>query len=305
MDQKNDVIIVGGGPTGIAAAIYLKRAGCKFLLLERNRLGGLLRQAFLVENYPGFPRGITGVQLVEQMVEQLQAFGISMTKAEVTHVTKKKETYRMRTNQGWFESPVIIIATGTHPRKIEINGSALIENTRLFYDPYQIPFKEKKEKKKIIVIGGGDIAFDYTMTLLKWGHMVILLSRSEPTCIPLLGDRVLKNGAKVLSQCHVEEIKEEAGDLILCCQKDNQKIDLTADFLLVACGREPNVSYLDSCLKDCFNTLGCFPQTAHPGLFVAGDVIRGTYRQTGVAIGDGIHAAMMAHRYLKTKGGVS
>ncbi|MBN1860911.1 MAG: NAD(P)/FAD-dependent oxidoreductase, partial [Candidatus Thermoplasmatota archaeon] len=278
MDKRNDVTILGAGPAGIAAAIYLKRAGCTPLVIERDRFGGLLRQAFLVENYPGFPRGITGVQLVEQMGEQLQGLGISMTKAEVTHVTKENETYRMKTNQGWLESPVIIIATGTHPRKIEINGSAFLENTRLFYDPFLLPLKAQKEKKKVIVIGGGDIAFDYTMTLLKWGYLVTLLSRSEPTCLPLLQDRVYKNGAKVLLQCVAEEIKEHTSHLQIYCQKDNQKIDLPADFLLVACGRVPNVSFLDPCLKECLESPGCFPQTVHPGLFVAGDVIRGTYR---------------------------
>lgn len=302
MDQRNEVTIVGAGPAGIAAAIYLKRAGVPFILLEKDQLGGLLRQAFLVENYPGFPGGITGSHLVDQMISHLHSLGISMTNAEVIHVKKEKETFLVKTNQGCFESSVMIIATGTHPRRIPLKGSASLENTRLFYDPYMIPFKGKKEKKRILVIGGGDIAFDYTMTLLKLGQRVTILSRSEPTCLALLQDRVRKNGARLLTACQIREIRMHPKGMLLRCQQNKQELELSADVLLIACGREPNREFLGPRLKKHLDGQGSLPQTPLPGLFVAGDVIRGTYRQTGIAVGDGIHAAMMAHRHLREGG---
>ncbi|HWR27174.1 MAG TPA: NAD(P)/FAD-dependent oxidoreductase, partial [Candidatus Thermoplasmatota archaeon] len=186
MDQCNEVTVIGAGPAGIAAAIYLKRAGLHPILLEAHEPGGLLRYAYLVENYPGFPRGISGKKLAESIVEQLHNLGLSIRKSAVKHVHHNNGVFLIETDQGRLLSPAIIIATGTCPKKVNMMGSASIEGTRLFYDPSSIHLEEDKGKKRIIVIGGGDIAFDYTLTLLHGGHEVTIISRSEPTCLPLL-----------------------------------------------------------------------------------------------------------------------
>jgi len=301
MDQINEVAIVGAGPAGISAAIYLQRAGLRPILLEKNEPGGLLRNAYLVENYPGFPGGISGCTLAELFVEQLHMVGISITKLGAKHVHHYNDKFHIETDRGCLVSSTIIIATGTIPRKLEIPGSASIEGTRLFYEPRSIPLKENGVKKRILVIGGGDIAFDYILTLLNWGYEVTIISRSKSTCLPLLQARVIKNGATIHTMCVPEEIVEHSEDILLRCRRNNHIEELHADFILVACGRNPNTSFLSPTLKKCFDTTIDFPKTSLPGLYFAGDVIRGTYRQVGIAVGDGIHAAMMTEHYLRKR----
>jgi thioredoxin reductase len=171
----------------------------------------------------------------------------------------------------------------------------------LFYDPFSIPLEEKTGKKRILVIGGGDIAFDYAATLLHGGHEVTIISRSEPTCLPLLCDRALKNGATLHSSCVPEQLVKHRKDIHLTCRQNNQETRFFADFILIACGREPNISFLSSRLKEFLQSTQNIPQTALPGFYVAGDVVRGAFRQTGIAVGDGIHAAMMVEQYLKDR----
>jgi thioredoxin reductase (NADPH) len=301
MDQRNKVTIIGAGPAGLAAAMYLQRAELHPTLLEKDKPGGLLRYAYLVENYPGFPGGILGCQLADMFVEQLYTLGLSITKSEVTHVSCINDTFIIDTDRGRLVSSAIIIATGTIPRTLEIPGSTTIAGTRLFHEPQSLPPTENGEKKRILVIGGGDIAFDYTLTLLNWGYLVTIISRSEPTCLPLLQKRAVKNGANIRTMCVPEKIVERHNDILLRCHYNNTAEEFIADFILVACGRSPNTSFLASALKKCINDVSECSQTSLPGLYFAGDVVRGTYRQAGIAVGDGIHAAMMVERFLRNK----
>jgi thioredoxin reductase (NADPH) len=301
MDRISEVTIIGAGPAGIAAAIYLQRAELHPILLEKNEPGGLLRHAYLVENYPGFPGGISGCTLAEQFVEQLHMVGGSITKSGVKHAHHHDDKFYIETDQGCFVSSTIIISTGTVSRKLEIPGSVSIEGARLFYEPRSIPLKENGGKKRILVIGGGDIAFDYTLTLLNWGHKVTIISRSKSTCLSLLQERVIRNGATIHTMCVPEEIIEHREDILLRCRRDEHLEELPFDFIVVACGRAPNTSFLSPTLKKCFDTASDFPKTSLPGLYFAGDVIRGTHRQTGIAVGDGIRAAMMTEQYLRKR----
>ena len=301
MDQINEVTIIGAGPAGIAAAIYLQRAELHPILLEKNEPGGLLRHAYLVENYPGFPGGISGCTLAEQFVEQLHMVGGSIIKSGVKHAHHHDDKFYIETDQGCIVSSTIIISTGTIPKKSEIPGSASIEGTRLFYEPLSTPFKENEVKKRILVIGGGDIAFDYTLTLLNWGHEVTIISRSKPTCLSLLQKRVIKNGATIHTMCVPKEIVEHSEDILLRCRRNEHIEELPFDFIVVACGRAPDTSFLSPILKKCFDTASDSSKTSLPGLYFAGDVMRGIHRQTGIAVGDGIHAAMMVEHYLKIK----
>jgi thioredoxin reductase len=120
-------------------------------------------------------------------------------------------------------------------------------------------------------------------------------------CSPLLHERVLKNGAILHTKCIPLELVEDRKNILLKCRQDNQDKEFSADFILVACGRDPNTWFFSPILKKYFDTISNIPETVLPGLYFVGDVIRGPYRQTGVAVGDGIRAAMMVKHYLRDK----
>lgn len=301
MDHKKEITILGAGPAGMSAAIYLKRAGLQPVLLEAHEPGGLLRHASCVENYAGFPQGIPGVELAGLFAQQLHRLEIVIDKSTVNRVDHKNSSFIIKTDTDRFVSSAIIIATGTKPRKIRIRNSSALEGIRLFYDPFSIPLETHKEKKRILVIGGGDIAFDYTMTLLQWHHEVTIITRSEPTCLPLLYNRVIHNTSTILTNCVPVEIRKNRKDLLLLCKQDKKLKEIPADFLVIACGREPNIACLSPTLKKYHEKISEIPKTPLPGLYFAGDVVRGIYRQVGIAVGDGMCAAMMVEQYLKSR----
>lgn len=298
MGKETPIVILGAGPAGIAAAVYLKRAGLNPMILEKQQPGGLLRHAFLVENYPGFPQGISGANLAIQFVQHLIKLELSITKAEVNRLEHRNNAFIIQTKKGRLVSSAVIIASGTKPKKLSIPSAAPLEGKRLFYEPSKIP---SRTKKRISVIGGGDIAFDYTLTLLEKGHEVALLSRSEPVCLPLLKRQVQAKGASIQVGCVVQKIQPDRKGLLLKCRQQDRRIERSADYLLIAIGREPSLSFLTPRLMRYYTKSRKLPQTSLPGLYFAGDVVRGTYRQTGIAVGDGMYAAMMAQRYLQEK----
>lgn len=299
MDRASEITVVGAGPAGIAAAIHLKRAGLDPLILEKNKPGGLLRNAYYVENYPGFPKGITGCKLAERFVDQLHAVGLSVIKSKVEHIDVSGHSFNIDTDHGRLTSYVVIIATGTIPKKLSIRGSNSIEGTRLFYEPKSIPQRKHRVKERILVIGGGDIAFDYALTLLDQRYDVTIVCRSQPKCLPLLYSRVKENGAEVRTRYSLEEIIEHRRELVLRCRQNDDIEELHTDLILVACGRQPNTAFLAPTLRRSLDKNLRIPETSIPGFYLVGDVARGQHRHVGIAVGDGIHAAMLAEEYIK------
>jgi len=299
MDQISEVVIVGAGPAGIAAGIYLKRAELHPFILEKNKPGGLLRYAHFVENYPGFPKGITGEKLAKHFVKQLHMVGVSITKSFVEHINVSGNKFLIETDHGQVTSAAVILATGTIPQKLSIRGADSMEDIRLFYELKSLPPGKSSVKKRIIVIGGGDIAFDYTLTLLSQGYNVTIICRSQPKCLQLLHSRVINHGVKINTFCSPEEIMENRKGILLKCRRNDGIKEFSADLILVACGRIPNTEFLAPLLNKCLKENLIVPETSIPGLYLVGDVARKQYRQVGIAVGDGIRAAMLAERYIK------
>jgi thioredoxin reductase (NADPH) len=298
MDEiKNKVTIIGAGPAGIAAAIYLKRAYLNPIVIEKDVPGGLLRKAYLVENYPGFPSGINGNKLVGRFIKHLHGIGISITKSEVKHLSYDKDEFLIETDKYHFFSSAVIIASGTKPRTLDISGAASINGSRLFYDPHILSQLENKIRKRIVIIGGGDIAFDYALTCLSFGYKITIIARSEPTCLSILLKRVINKKVYVHTNCIPKQISEDTNDIIINCQKNGTPIEIKTDYIIVAIGRDPNMSFLSNGLKKYIDDNYNISKPPFPGLFLAGDVVRKKYRQTGIAVGDGIYAAMMIERY--------
>ncbi len=264
--MRYDSIIIGGGPAGIAAAIQLKRMGYTVLLLEKRMLGGLLNNAELVENYPGFPKGVGGKKLVGRMVGHLKAQNIKWAHDEVRAIKKKKYGYSVHTRTAAYTARAVIVATGTVPKKTAINGS--IPKQDIFYEVVDLP---PIKNRMVSIIGSGDVAFDYALTCAKHARVEIY-ARHKVRALPLL--------------------KKRAGahpHITMCAKNRIPK----GDYLLVAIGRKANRQLIRS-------------QPAHKlernGLFLAGDARRPRFRHTGIAVGDGICAALKVGRFLDAHG---
>jgi len=282
----------------MASAIYLHRAGRTPILLERGEPGGLLRNASLVENYPGFPGGIKGPDLVHQFKKQLDMLGISVTKKKVERVSALHGSFRIDMSAGTLFTRSLIIATGTRPKKISLPGSAALAGDRVFTEIVEMPLS-KAFGKRVVVIGGGDAAFDYGLNLAERGADVTIVVRSEPECLSLLKARAQASGIDVLTGFAVDRLRSANGGVSVRCTRGEDRRDLLADYVLIACGREPNVEILSSSLRRQIGNAERIPETEVPGLFIVGDVVRGKYRQTAIAVGDGIRAAMMADEFLR------
>lgn len=287
----NDVGVVGSGPAGIAASIYLKRAGIDVTLFEKNEIGGLLQNAHFVENYPGFPNGIDGKQLCKLMKDHLESWDINPIMEEVKQITIKDDKFILDTKNSKTTFKTVIIATGTKPRELGIPGEKESVGSLVFYEIKDL-LPKIKHGNVCTVIGGGDAAFDYSLNLADKEVAVELYFRLErPECLSLLEERVKKcNSIRLHTSSTLICIKRTKGKPEIKF-KSNSGVSITkeSDYVLIACGREPSKELLP---KD-------FEKNNIPGLYIAGDVHTGKFRQVGIAVGEGIHVAMSAEMYLR------
>jgi thioredoxin reductase (NADPH) len=290
----NEVTVIGAGPAGIAASIYLKRAGIEPLVLEKGEIGGLLLNANLVENYPGFPKGISGKDLVEVFKKQLSELNIHLTKGKVSKVLHNEGQFIITIDENEIISRSLIVASGTEPKSLDIPGESHLVGRKLFYEIKDIPPPEKNDT--YVIIGGGDAAFDYALNLSTKVRSVDIIFRGKlPKCLPLLSERVsaienIRPHPKLLPRTFEEHEK-----ITTKCISDSKEIDFSSDYVLVACGRNPKIDFMPELEHVRINDDG---SCDIPGLFIAGDVRRGKKRQTGIAVGDGIICAMSAVEFL-------
>ncbi|MGD0818787.1 MAG: NAD(P)/FAD-dependent oxidoreductase [Methanomassiliicoccales archaeon] len=295
MAEIRPVIIIGAGPAGISAAIFLLRAGLEPLLLEEDVPGGLLRRAGVVENYPGFPNGIAGTNLADRFFEHFQILGGSVTRASVDRLSRCEDgTYAVSTDVGDHRSMAVIVATGTKAKIIAVEGLQAAEGHRVFYDLYDLLAKVRLGEK-IVVYGGGDAAFDLGLNLSQRGHEVVILCRSRARCLPLLRERACRDRIQVVEGWTIARVMD---GMRLSLELEGMGT-IEADRLLIACGREPRLDILDPSLAALSVSSGRTSVADIPGLYLAGDVVAGGRRQVGIAIGSGLNAAMLAEQYLR------
>lgn len=298
MAEMRQVVIVGAGPAGIAAATYLKRASLEPLVLERREPGGLLRNANLVENYPGFSQGIGGEELAARFAEHLTHLGVATMREEVRLLARSSRGFRIMTDVDEHASRAVIVATGTTPNNPKIRGISGLIGRRAFSE-IASTLLEKARKSRILVLGGGDAAFDYAINLKGRGHEVSILSRSKPRCLPLLLERATRDKIDIRIGVRVDRVEETNSGLSVMCRSSGKPVTIPGDFVLVAYGRSPNLGFIETGLSKRIGIPKNPPETSVPGLFLAGDVVRGQNRQAGIAVGDGILAAMLAERHVK------
>ena len=292
--MKN-VVVIGAGPAGIAAAIQLKRHHIEPILFEQNDVGGLLRNANLVENYPGFPGGITGLALVALFKQQLVNAGVTVHSEKVLELEFREDEFIIETQRRVVQSPVAVIATGTIPKT---TTHIIPENIkpRILYEVY--PLLGSKNKK-IAVIGAGDAAFDYAFSLSAENEVIILNRRVGTKCLPLLRERCEANKSiSYTENITVQEIKDNGSGILLeCVKKNSERVRLTVDYMIFAVGRNPCLNFLGPMLQQDSERLRQAKR-----LHFVGDVKNGHFRQTAISVGDGVKAAMEISKCIERDG---
>jgi len=284
--KKNKIAIVGAGPAGIAAALQLKRQGISPLLFEKNQIGGLLLNANRVDNYPGFPLGISGSELASLFRKQLKAMSIAVTKAKVEELDFKNNEFRLATEDQEYSSRMVLLTSGT-AAVIPEEFSAIPEwNKKVFSEIWSL---RGQQNKKIAIIGAGDAAFDYALSLASKNEVIILNRSANRKCSPGLWLEALKSsGITYLANVRISKVGlEKRRQVVIDYRQQLRDSALEVDFLVTACGRRMQ---LDCLSKDLSRLRGQLEQSGL--LYLAGDVANGSFRQVGIAVGDGIRAAM-------------
>jgi len=290
--SKSDlkVAIIGGGPAGIASAIQLKRYGLNPVIFEPERIGGLLHGAWRVENYPGFPDGISGCELAEVFKIHLEKYDIKVRRdrIELLEYYDTVHRFELRTAKASFSPDYVIVASGTKPIKndiLEILSKKCLP--RIYYDIFPLL---KKRGKRIGIIGAGDAAFDYAMNLGENNEIILLNRTDNISALPSLQNEEKKRDN--VTYCENVRIilinfSSTRNRLAVTMAKFDETWLLDLDYLVSAIGREPQKCfYSENLLKKESALIG------NGQLFPVGDIKNGLFRQTAIAVGDGIRAAM-------------
>jgi len=299
------VLIVGSGPAGLTAAIYAARADLEPLMIEGMERGGQLMITTDVENFPGFPDGVMGPDLMEQMRKQAERFGTRIVSSDVTSVDFSKTPFTVNVDSDVYTADSIIISTGASARWLGIEGEERLRGFGVSACATCDGFFFRD--KELLVIGGGDTALEEALFLTKFAsNVTVVHRRDEFRASPIMADRVFDHPKiDVLWDTVVDEILGD--DLVAGARLRNVETDELTDFaaegVFVAIGHTPNTKVFEGHLDlDSDRYLLTEPgttKTSVEGVFAAGDVTDKVYRQAVTAAGMGCQAALDAQHWLQ------
>lgn len=305
MGDSYQLIIIGGGPAGLSAGLYATRARLSTLLIERAIPGGQIINAELVENYPGFPQGISGAELGSLMEQQATKYGLEIIMAEVEGVEVGEEEKTVHTSEGQYRAKALIIAGGSEHGKLGVPGEEELRGRGVSYCATcdGAFFKDQV----IAVVGGGNVAINDTLFLTRFASKVIVIHRrDELRATKILQERAFAQPKiEFLWDTVVESIggDGQVRELGLRNVKTETKSKLEVSGIFVAVGLRPNTGYLEGVVvlsPEGFILVNGQMETGVPGIFAAGDIRAGSIRQVSSAVGDGATAAISVERYLSS-----
>lgn len=304
--SRYEVIIIGGGPAGLTAGLYTSRARLNTLLIESALFGGQMTTTEMIENYPGFPQGVTGDELSRLMEEQAKKFGMEILTQEVIKVSIEGEWKCVQTYDKTYHCDVLIVCTGTEYRKLGVSGELEFAGKGVSYCATcdGAFFRDSK----IIVVGGGDSALTEALFLTKFAKEVTIIHRRDALrATRIYQERAMANPKiKFLWNSIVQEIK---GDMVVRSVvvknvKTGEVKEFETDGAFLFVGLLPRTQFLKGLVKmdeagyiitddDC--------ETSVKGIFAAGDCRKRLLRQIATAVGDGATAAFAAEKCLEGK----
>ncbi len=308
-EKHRKVIILGSGPAGLTAAVYTSRASLEPLLIHGPLPGGQLTTTTDVENFPGFPEGIMGPDLMNNFEEQAKRFGTEIHVDTVTEVDLSSKPYKLKTNSEEFTCDTLIIATGANPRYLGLDQ----EKELLGFGVSTCATCDGAffRDKVIAVVGGGDSACEEAMFLTRFGSKVLLIHRrDELRASKIMAERTMNHEKiDILWNKQVKEIhgskKEGVTGLTLVHSEKGEEEQVECQAVFIAIGHTPNSQLFNGQLETDENGYLLHEpnstKTAREGVFVCGDVQDHVFRQAITAAGTGCMAAIEAERYLESQ----
>jgi thioredoxin reductase (NADPH) len=305
--KKEKIIIIGSGPAGLTAALYTARAQLEPLVISGNQLGGQISITSEVENYPGFPQGTTGPELVQLMHQQAERFGARLLIDEVTEVgLTGGPPFTVKTYGDTHTADAVIVTVGASPRRLGIPGEREFIGRGVSYCATCDGFFFRD--KQVLVVGGGDSAVEEGLFLTRFAtHVQVVHRRQELRAGETLKRRAFANEKmRFLWDTVVEEIrgngKVEA--VRLRNLKDDRVQELATDGVFIFIGHDPNSKLFTGQLEmdeQGYLVVDRRMMTSVPGVFAAGEIMDPIYRQIATSVGQGCAAAMSAERWLQAR----
>ena len=305
--MTEQMLIIGSGPAGLTAAIYAARADLSPLMIEGFERGGQLMLTTDVENYPGFPDGIMGPELMETFRKQAERFGTRIISSDVSRVDLSERPFKVWVGENLHEAESLIIATGASARWLDVPGEARLRGYGVSACATCDGFFFRD--KELAVVGGGDSAMEEATFLTKFASKVTIIHRrDEFRASKIMAKRALDNPkVDVVWNSAIEEVLGE--DLVTGVKLNNletgEESTLAVDGVFLAIGHDPNTNiFQDQLEMDKKNYLivdSPTTNTSVEGVFAAGDVVDHMYQQAVTAAGQGCQAALDAERWLESR----
>ncbi len=303
-----DVVIIGSGCAGLTAAIYAARANLKPLVIRGHEAGGQLSLTTLVENYPGFPKGVQGPELIEMMQKQAAEFGADFKEGDVTRVDLSRRPFRVEFGKEQIETRTLIVASGASAKMLGLDSEKRLlghgVSTCATCDGYFFRGKE------VAVVGGGDTAAEDALFLTRYANRVSVIHRRDQLrASKIMAERLLRNEKiKPVWNSTVTDVldpeKSQVTGVRLKNVNTGEETLYPCDGLFIGIGHSPNATLFKGQID--MDELGYLKtvngsKTNVPGVFAAGDVQDRVYRQAITAAGSGCMAAIDAERFLESE----
>lgn len=300
-----ETIILGSGPAGLTAAIYAGRSRCCPLVFHGHQPGGQLTTTTQIDNFPGFPQGIDGNELIENMRLQAERFGANFVTGDVTRVDLRERPFRIYVDDQSYRCLTLIIATGASPKLLGLGNEESLYGRGVSVCATCDGFFYRD--KEVVVVGGGDTAMEEAVFLTRFASKVTVVHRRDSLrATPVLADRALSNKQVTFSwDSEVSEILTDASGVTgvrIRNVKSGEETEVPCEGLFIAIGHQPNTQLFKGQLE--MDTEGYImtrnggTETSVRGVMAAGDVQDPQFRQAVTAAGSGCMAAIQAERYL-------